>query len=252
MAEQYFSAEERAAFDRDGFVIVRGMYTNPARIQEWVDELAQRPQVPGEAAFYYEDSLQERGKRILSRIEYFVDYHGGLNSLVRGEEMMGRLQELLGEPALLFKEKINFKLPGGDGFKLHQDSQAGWEDFTNYFISVLVTVDENTIENGCLQLAAGLHKRGLIGEAWKPMTPADLGGVELKAYPTAPGDVVFFDSYVPHASEPNNTNAPRRNLYLTYNRASEGDFRKAYFAEKRKNYPPDSEREPGKVYAFRV
>ena len=33
--------------------------------------------------------------------------------------------ELFGEPAVLFKEKINFKMPGGAGFKAHQDQQAG-------------------------------------------------------------------------------------------------------------------------------
>ena len=252
MGTSYFKPEEIEAYTRDGFVIVRGMYANPRQIQDWVTELSEFPEVPGKYAFYYEDNLQRKGERILSRIEYFVDYHEGLNSLVRGNEMMGRLSELFGETAVLFKEKINFKLPGGDGFKLHQDSQAGWEDFTDYFISVLVTVDENTVENGCLELAAGLHKRGLIGKAWEPMAEEDLQGVELKAYPTRPGDVVFFGSYVPHASRPNLTDEPRRNLYLTYNRASDGDFREKYFAEKRKNFPPDIEREPGKVYEFKV
>jgi hypothetical protein len=248
----YFTPEEIEAYHRDGFVIVSGMYKNPGEIQQWVTELSEFPEVPGKYAFYYEDNLQKKDERILSRIEYFVDYHEGLNSLVRGEEMMGRLKELFGEPAVLFKEKINFKLPGGDGFKLHQDSQAGWEDFTDYFISVLVTVDENTVENGCLELAAGLHKQGLIGKAWEPMSEEDLTGVELKAYPTQPGDVVFFGSYVPHASKPNATDEPRRNLYLTYNRASDGDFREKYFTEKRKNFPPDIERKPGVVYEFKV
>ena len=45
---------------------------------------------------------------------------------------------------------------------------------------------------------------------------------------------------------------PRRVLYVTYNRASEGDHRAAYFADKRKSYPPDIEREPGRTYVFRV
>ncbi len=27
---------------------------------------------------------------------------------------------------MLFKDKINFTLPGGDGFKPHQDQQTGW------------------------------------------------------------------------------------------------------------------------------
>ena len=35
-------------------------------------------------------------------------------------------------------------------------------------------------------------------------------------------------------------------------RASEGDHRARYFADKHRNFPPDVEREPGKVYVFKV
>ena len=35
-------------------------------------------------------------------------------------------------------------------------------------------------------------------------------------------------------------------------RGSDGDHRETYFSDKRKNYPPDYEREPGKEYVFRV
>ena len=76
-----------------------------------------------------------------------------------------------------------------------------------------------------------------------------LGG---RAVPTQPGDAVFFDSYTPHASGPNLTVEPRRVLYITYNRASAGDHRERYYADKWKNFPPDIEREPGRTYTFRV
>ena len=76
--------------------------------------------------------------------------------------------------------------------------------------------------------------------------------MELVPVPTAPGDVVFFDSFAPHASAPNLTSAKRRVLYVTYNRASEGDHRAQYYADKHKSFPPDIEREQGKSYIFRV
>jgi len=41
-------------------------------------------------------------------------------------------------------------------------------------------------------------------------------------------------------------------LYVTYNRLSEGDHRRQYYIDKRKSFPPDCEREPGKEYVFRV
>ena len=38
-------------------------------------------------------------------------------------------------------------------------------------------------------------------------------------------------------------------LYVTYNRASEGDRRDAYFAHKRANFPPECERVAGVDYS---
>jgi ectoine hydroxylase-related dioxygenase (phytanoyl-CoA dioxygenase family) len=81
-----------------------------------------------------------------------------------------------------------------------------------------------------------------------------LKGEDLALEPveTEPGDVIYFDSFVPHASGPNLTATPRRILYVTYALASHGDHRARYFADKRRDFPPDIEREPGHVYTFRV
>ena len=47
-----------------------------------------------------------------------------------------------------------------------------------------------------------------------------------------PGDVVLFDSFVPHRSGLNTTDQPRRSAYITFNRLSEGDFHADYYALK--------------------
>ena len=43
-----------------------------------------------------------------------------------------------------------------------------------------------------------------------------------------------------------------RVLYIRFNGAPEGDHRAQYYADKRKNYPPDIERDPNKDYSFKV
>lgn len=251
---KYISDEMKAAFERDGFLVVPAMYSSEeiAELSDCIDDLVSRSQETGKQMNYFENSLLEPGKRILSRIEKFVDYQKGLKELALGERMIGSVGELLGEPAVLFKEKINFKLPGGGGFEAHQDIQPGWDDYCPFFISVLVTIDDSNVQNGCLELAAGHHKRGLLGRKWEPLKGDDLAGVEFVEYPMKPGDVAFFDCFVPHQSKPNLTDVQRRNLYLTYNRASEGEHREKYFSDKRKSFPPDLEREPGKEYSFKV
>ena len=77
-------------------------------------------------------------------------------------------------------------------------------------------------------------------------------GMAFEPCPTAPGDVVFFDSYAPHQSAPNLTDRRRRVLYVTYNRLADGDHRAQYYADKRLSFPPDIEREPDQEYVFRV
>ncbi|MBU6451925.1 MAG: phytanoyl-CoA dioxygenase family protein [Cyanobacteria bacterium REEB67] len=241
-------------FQRDGFVVIRQMYdtVEVERLSRGIDQLVERASETGKQMSYFEDSLIKGGGRILSRIEKFVDYQDDLKALVLAPKMIDCVAQLLGEPAILFKEKINFKLPGAGGFEAHQDIQPGWDDYCKYFISVLVTIDDSNEANGCLELSSGHHTRGLIGQRWKPLTDEQLAGVEFVKYPMAPGDVAFFDCFVPHQSKPNLTDKQRRNLYLTYNRASEGDHREKYFADKRASYPPDLEREPGKTYSFKV
>ncbi|MDP6390771.1 MAG: phytanoyl-CoA dioxygenase family protein [Alphaproteobacteria bacterium] len=254
MIVNVLSADQVADFKRDGFLVARGMFSveEMKDISAWTEEVENWPETPGRHMMYFEQSLKGDGARILNRLENFYPYHGGFHGLFDGEKMRGAVSDLLVEDAVLYKEKINFKLPGGDGFKLHQDQQAGWGTYTDLYITALVSIDEATEANGCLELVAGLHDKGLIGEEWKPMTEDDLGDAELVSCPTKPGDVVFFDCYAPHSSGPNMSDRKRRVLYVTYNRASDGDFREQYYIDKRKSYPPDIERDPDKEYAFRV
>ncbi len=251
--ERLFSDDELAAYRRDGFIVVRGLFDAAAMrgIAQWTDEVQGWPETPGKWMKYFDESLKHPGERVLNRVENFCPYHAGFDALVGGA-LKGRIAELLGEPAVLFKEKINFKLPGGGGFEAHQDIQAGWDKYGSLYVTALVSVDQATVENGCLEVSAGHHQDGMIGESWRPLSGDELDGVEFIPLESEPGDAVFFDSFTPHRSAPNMTDSPRRVLYITYNRASEGNHRAQYYADKRNSYPPDVERDPNKTYIFRV
>ena len=49
---------------------------------------------------------------MLCRTENYVNTHVGFDGLLRGEKLLSLLSELAGEPVILFKEKINYKLAG--------------------------------------------------------------------------------------------------------------------------------------------
>jgi hypothetical protein len=247
------SKQQVEQFHRDGFLLVRAMYS-PEQMEDisaWTDEVSAAPETPGKTMMYFETSAKD-DSRILSRIENFVPYHEGFGELITRRRMLQAVDELYGEPSVLFKDKINFKLPGADGFKEHQDVQAGWDDYADLHITAMIAIDETNEANGSLEMIAGMHNQGVLGDMWAPLTHADTSNVPYVAVHCQPGDAVFFDSYAPHRSSPNKTDQARRVLYITFNKASDGDHRAQYYADKRKNYPPDIERDPNKDYAFKV
>ena len=240
------------AFQRDGYVIVRSLFDDDqmSEIARWTDEITAFPEEPARHMVYYEPDLRAADEKVLSRIENFCPFHDRFNDLLSTGRVSSCINALFAEPPVLFKDKINYKMSGGDGFKAHQDVQAGWDRYAPIHITMMVSIDEATPANGCLELAGGLHQQGLLGGHWKPLEEdSDIGYVLC---PTRVGDVVFFDSFVPHRSGRNLTESARRILYVTYNRASDGDQRKQYYADKRASYPPDIERDPEKEYVFRV
>ena len=261
MSRETFPAPSRGAltpqqverFHRDGYLVVPRLFDTAqmAEISHWTDTVQGWPETAGRHMMYFEQGAG--GERILNRMENVLPYHEGFSQLASGAQLAGSCGQLFGEPAVLFKDKINFKLPGGGGFEAHQDVQAGWARYASLHITALVTVDRATIANGCLEMAIDFRgARQLIGSEWEPLGEAQLAGLHWAHLQAEPGDVVFFDSFIPHRSAPNRTGEPRRVLYYTYNKRSEGDHCRQYYADKRQSYPPDIEREPGKEYRYRV
>jgi|GEM_PF-2608426 len=119
-------------FGRDGYLIVRGAFPveQMNAIAAWTDELLAMPEESGKHWVYHEPSLVDDGEDLVSRIENIGPFHPGFRQL--SDVLKAPVGQLIGEEAVLFKEKINFKMPGGDGFKPHQDSQAGWDRYADF------------------------------------------------------------------------------------------------------------------------
>jgi len=254
MHPQFLFSQQLQDFERDGFLLIRKPIESKKidQIVSWVNEVQDYPEVPGKHMMYFEKSLLDSETRLLQRMENVYEYHDGFHELFDSDRVKGVVSDLFRESAVLFKDKINFKLPGGGGFDWHQDQQAGWWVYAPIFITALICIDPVTADNGPLELSSGQHKQGLIGKEWEPLNDNNMEGMKFEPVMLEPGDMVFFDSFVPHGSGPNMTDQPRRVLYITYNKLSDGDHRKQYYADKRKSFPPDCERDPKKEYKFRV
>ena len=248
--EEIISKKQLNEFKKDGFLKLEAYYNKKEieQIRSWTDEVKNFKETPGKWMKYFEKSLSKTKLHILNRVENIEPYHLGFKNLFKSK-ILKCIEQLFESSAVLFKDKINFKMPGGSGFKAHQDVQAGWDRYCKLHITAAVSVDSSNKENGCLELSQGKHLNGMIGKKWVPLEEDTLDYISC---PTNPGDVVFFDSYCPHKSKPNNTDTPRRALYITYNKLSDGDHRSKYYADKHLNYPQDCERDPNKKYEFLV
>ena len=244
----------RTHYDAFGWCVVPGFFPvhEVEQLRHWTDQLMALPEMPGRHMLYRERSVFNSADQLVQRIENFCPFHGDFDRVIRGGRLAAAVAYLMGESALLFKEKINFKMPGGAGFEAHQDQQAGWSTYAPIFVTAMVSLDDATLENGCLAFTGLPRRTALIGREWAPLGEMELPARLLEPLPTRAGDVIFFDSFAPHASKANLTDEQRRVLYLTFNPASAGDHRSRYFADKRASFPPDVERVPGAVYKFRV
>jgi len=134
--------------------------------------------------------------------------------------------EALGEPAVAFKDKINYKQPGRAGFRPHQDAVA--YPGVGRVVSLLLALDECSRESGCLWLAAGVDEvlpvddRGVVRD--DVCAQLDWTAAELAA-----GDAVCIDGLAPHYSDDNRTDGERRVLVASYTTASSGYTRTHYY-----------------------
>lgn len=247
---KFLSNKQLNDYEKNGFLLIRKFFTQnemagPIQSINNFSKYSIDSWELGKEMAYYETSTENQNIRILSRVEKFTDYHNEFKNLATSERLLSVLEDLMGGPCILFKDKINFKRPGGGGFRPHQDVQARWDQFVKYTMNVMISTDRSTPENGCLEVASGHHKRGLIGKYDRPLEGSDLDGMKFEMIPTDVGDVLFFDHFTPHQSKSNLSDKPRSNIYLTYNLSSDGDFRNEYLEKKRKEFPPDNERKNG-------
>ncbi|MEL6982954.1 MAG: phytanoyl-CoA dioxygenase family protein [Actinomycetota bacterium] len=214
-----------------GVVHLRGVIdpTVADALVDWVEEVAAWSNDPAKPGLHHRE--QTDAGPVLARSEYFADAHESLGRFIRHDEVIVEvLTGLFGQPPVLFKEKINYKHPGGGGFAPHQDATA--YRFVDHHISVMVPIDPATEASGCLWFADALPAGELATDGRGRIAPDVVDALSWHPVEVQPGDLVFFDSYAPHRSDTNTTDRPRRVLYLTYNAQSDGDLRERYYRDK--------------------
>ena len=228
----------------DGCLLIKNFFSEneKEKIVNFKKKLENLPEEIGKWMIYFEEIDNVKVK---SRIENFYNFDNEIKDFV-DSKILPFLEKICENKMLLFKDKMNWKYPKGDGFKAHQDHPA-WNDFNiSRFYSVALFADNATVENGCLEIVKGKNNIGEINSSG--CIPENIAEnfnweyVEATSY-----DLFIFDSFIPHKSSKNISNKSRSIFYFTFNKFNEGNHYDEYISNKRKYFPPPIERKCDEV-----
>ncbi|MBL8303671.1 MAG: phytanoyl-CoA dioxygenase family protein [Ideonella sp.] len=222
--------DQRAQFDRDGYLFFPGLFTpeETARLNDAVPALYARREVY---------NVREKGRDAVR-----TNFAAHLVSepfarLARHPRMIEPVEDLFGEPVYMHQFKINGKMAfEGDVWQWHQDYGTWKNDDlmpTERAMNVAIFLDDVNEFNGPLMFIPGSHKKGVI-DAKHDLTTTSYplwtldnaliaqlveraggkhGGIVSPQGPA--GSMILFHSCLVHASTSNLSPWNRVSVYLS-------------------------------------
>jgi phytanoyl-CoA hydroxylase len=230
---RFFSAEEVEQFQRQGFLIARGLVSAEQRQTMVAATLAglagEVAPVEFEAELHYPgapSSLQAEGGHTVRRLKQAQARHPVFSEWVTHPELVGRLQQLFGQRVVMplgHHNCIMTKQPRFSSDTLwHQDIRY-WSFQRPELISVWLALGDERPENGSLCVIPGTHvmsfSRERLDEALflRPDLPENQVLIAQKVpVELAAGDVLFFHCRTFHAAGKNLTNQPKFSAVFTF------------------------------------
>jgi ectoine hydroxylase len=220
-------------YDENGYVVLNNLFT-PEELKAIQDDaLVLRSEHRGhpDANVYEKD-----GETVRAAWAVEMDSEACARAY-RLPRLLGPVRQLLGDKVYLHQSRLNYKAAGkGDIFQWHQDYASWVHDGIprgdhRDMLTVLITLDDSSTDNGPLRFVPGSHKHGLINAFYDTTTtsyplhivPDDYMDRHFAQTPVVemvgpPGMVVLFCGDLVHSSKENNSKEGRRNLYFAYNR----------------------------------
>ncbi|MFD0693507.1 phytanoyl-CoA dioxygenase family protein [Paenibacillus sp. GCM10027628] len=229
------SNEQIQSYKDKGYLVLRNVFSEQEAkvLQAECDKLLTLSQYTDIHNIRAGHKRYANGEVKIERLDPVHDISAVMDNLVRDERILAPLRDIYLDEPLLFKDKLIFKLPGATGYAMHQDA-AWWQGFPiEGLISVMVAIDGATVVNGGLELFPGYHHhlRSDIGEL-RGMNAKEMAEIDLKTgeiVETNPGDMILFHSFTPHQSGVNTSEHSRKQLYLTYSPAKNGQLYNAHY-----------------------
>jgi len=236
-------------YSKDGFILIKNVYKKT--IIKNLKKKILRDSKYNKFNNYYEII---KGKKIIRRIEKIYDQLGRSKQLLNSKKIKDILKIYEGTRMSLFKDKLNFKYPGGEGFLPHVDGhfywidnqkkiKKGWQEYADNFCSIVIPLEKMSKHNGCLQLAKknDLNKIGTnFNKILKKITfkTPNIKKKFLKHFNFFPiemeiGDICIFNWKCAHFSKKNKSKNSRMIFYITYSGKNKfTNLRQKYYKDK--------------------
>jgi phytanoyl-CoA hydroxylase len=205
-------------FDRDGYVVVEDL-VGPHDVARALEEI---------------DAAEAKVERFLQRQDgerFGIAEAGALTvtihlaakspwlmGLVRSEPFAALCHDLLGPDVRLYWDQAVYKKPEKPRrVPWHQDNGYAYVEPQQY-LTVWLALTDATEQNGCPEVAPGLHRRGTLRHHYvEPLgwecVPEGTASVPA---PVRAGGAVVFSSLTPHRTGPNTTGEVRKAYIVQY------------------------------------
>lgn len=228
-ARRLLTAEERAAFSRDGYVVLRGMFNTDEidmlRACLEADPLIRSPSGHNISV----PDVDGRQTQLTLWWNFGDDSYGqlarGVSLVSIASELMGGVEPYCSHTKILLKEPRT-----GGAWEWHQDFGYWYNQGVSQpdgILSVVVALDENSRENGAMRVLSRSHtlgrlEHGMYGgqvgaDPQRVLSAMRTPGFDVRTLLLQPGDVAVTHSNLLHCSRPNLSDRWRRNLILAYN-----------------------------------
>jgi ectoine hydroxylase len=225
-----FTAEQSAAYERDGFVLVRGLF-DPEETAILRAAIEQDPQIAG--SLYDRRDAEGRSTRMATWNHPGNSVYG---LAARSLRVVDTMEQMLGGEVYHYHSKLTAKEPlAGGAWEWHQDYGYWYHNgcLWPHMASVMVALDAADRDNGCLQVIRGSHAAGRVEHGILPgeQVGADpqrveqmLQQLELVYAEMAPGDGLFFHANLMHRSNANSSARRRWTVLFCFNAARNNPF----------------------------
>lgn len=228
MADMAPAEAPAAAYARDGYVVVPGVFTAErmaaaiADAEAWARAFI--AELPAEKRGWYLDSgaAEADALRKLDNPHHVRPY---FRELASDPALVSLVETLAGGPGVgVYFSQIFFKPPRGGGPKpAHQDNFYFGPSDHDGVVTAWVALDDADEANGCLRYGVGSHKGPILSHTAPEGRPfdlqlaeADLAALDMRPAPVPKGGVAFHHGGTVHRSADNRSDRWRRACAFHY------------------------------------